>query len=423
MKVRLAYGRHGTEWNIPDKWHTDIIEPGWTPGKPDQTQAVIDALKAPEGSPPLRELARTDSTVGIIFSDITRATPYNVIMPALLSELDHIPEKNITLFCATGTHRACTDEELAGILGRKIAGRYRIVQNIADDGSGFDDIGRTASGNSVLINRDLLACDLKILTGFIEPHFFMGFSGGGKAVMPGMASLDTIRFNHSIAMLENENARWGITEGNPVWEDMMETVGMVSGTFLLNVTMNTDKEITGVFAGDLAEAHEKGCRFAQETCMAPVEEEYDIVITSNSGYPLDLNVYQTVKGMSAAARIVRQGGVIITASECRDGIPPCSDYEKILTSASNIDELYGYIKQHEKNLQDTWQVFSQIVIQRKADVYLYSDRLDDTAIRRVLLRPVKDPESLIGELARKNGPGARICVLPEGPQTIPYVLQ
>jgi nickel-dependent lactate racemase len=176
-----------------------------------------------------------------------------------------------------------------------------------------------------------------------------------------------------------------------------------------------------VFAGDLRTAHEAGCRFARETAMAPVDKEYDIVITSNSGYPLDLNIYQSVKGMSAAAQIVRQGGIIIIAAECWDGIPPGSDYEKILASADSIDGLSDFVKKHEKSLQDTWQVFYQVLIQQKARVYLYTDKLDDQIVRRALLNPVSDPERLIAELVGENGPQTRICILPEGPQTIPYI--
>jgi lactate racemase len=421
MKVRLAYGKKGLEWNIPDNCHVDVIEPRWTEGKTNQLGAVREALLEPINSSPLRKLAGKDDKIGIIFSDITRATPYNILLPALFAEMDHIPAENITLFCATGTHRPCTDKELDSILGEEVVNNFRIVQNDTNDESLFSSVGQTGSGNNIRINKEVLACDLKIFTGFIEPHFFMGFSGGGKAVMPGMGYLETIRFNHSIAMLENENARWGITEGNPLWEDVMEAAEMIPGIFLLNITLNKNKVITGVFAGELRTAHEAGCKFAKETAMMPLDKEYDIVVTSNSGYPLDLNIYQSVKGMSAAAQIVRQGGVIITAAECWDGIPSGSDYERILSSADSIDELSDYIRKHENTLQDTWQVFFQVIIQQRAKVYLFTDKLEDSVVSRTLLHPVSDPESLIEELVGLTGNGTRICILPEGPQTIPYI--
>jgi nickel-dependent lactate racemase len=421
MKIKLAYGKMGLEWNVPDGYHVDIIEPQWVDGLKDQMGAVTQALKSPIDSKPLKDLVSKDTKIGIIFSDITRATPYHIILPALLKELDHIDPQNIILFCATGTHRPAPPAELETILGKNIASSYRIVQNDTNDKSQYMHAGNTSSGNEIYLNAELAACDLKILTGFIEPHFFMGFSGGGKAVMPGMGYLDTIRYNHSISMLENENARWGITTGNPLWEDVQEAAELLPDLFLLNITLNKQKEITGVFAGDLKSAHQKGCAFAKDTAMAPVDKPFDLVITSNSGYPLDLNIYQSVKGMSAAMQVVKKGGDILIAAECWDGIPANTDYARILASAESIDELYDYIKKNEKDLQDTWQVFFQVIIQQWANVSLYTDKLDDETVRKALFSPVRNPEALIRDILIKHGPAARICVLPEGPQTIPYL--
>ncbi len=421
MKVKLAYGKKGLEWEIPEGYHTDIIEPEWVEGLKDQIGAVTMALNSPIKSKPLKYLAGKETKIAVIFSDITRATPYDIIVPALLRELEHVQPDNITFFCATGTHRPAPKQELETILGKEIANSYRIIQNDTNDKSLFIHTGNTSSGNEIWINRELAACDLKILTGFIEPHFFMGFSGGGKAVMPGMALLQTIRYNHSIEMLENDNARWGITEGNPLWEDVQEAAELLPDLFLLNITLNKNKEITGVYAGDLCSAHKKGCAFAKETAMVPVDRPYDLVITSNSGYPLDLNIYQSVKGMSAAMQVVKKGGDILIAAECWDGTPANTDYERILAAVNSIDELYDYIKKYEEDLQDTWQVFFQVIIQQRAHVSLYTDKLDNEIVRRALFDPVKDPEELIREILKKHGPDARVCVLPEGPQTIPYI--
>ncbi len=421
MKINLAYGKRGLEWNVPDGYHVDIIEPQWVEGLKDQTEAITEALRSPIDSKPLKDLVSKDTKIGIIFSDITRATPYHIILPALLKELDHADTKNIILFCATGTHRPAPPGELETILGKEIASKYRIIQNDTNDRSQFMHAGNTSSGNQIYLNAELAACDLKILTGFIEPHFFMGFSGGGKAVMPGMAYIDTIRYNHSISMLENENARWGITSGNPLWEDVNEAAELLSGLFLLNITLNKRREISGVYAGDLRTAHKEGCIFAKETAMAAVEEPYDLVITSNSGYPLDLNIYQSVKGMSAAMQVVKKGGDIIIAAECWDGIPDNTDFARMLAAADSIDDLYDYVKKNEKDFQDTWQIFYEVLIQRWANVSLYSDKLDDDTVRKALFSPVPDPEALIREILEKNGRNARICVLPEGPLTIPYI--
>ena len=200
----------------------------------------------------------------------------------------------------------------------------------------------------------------------------------------------------------------------------MEAVDFVQGLFLLNITLNKNKDITNVFAGDLITAHRAGCQFVKDSAMVQVDKFYDIVITSNSGYPLDLNIYQTVKGMSAAAQIVKAGGNIIIAAECWDGIPSDSDYETIFKSVNSVNDLMEFIKEKEIILKDTWQIYFQALIQQKANVYLFSDKLDDETIKRALLNPVNDIRSLTDDLVKKIGPRANICVLPEGPQTIPY---
>lgn len=220
-------------------------------------------------------------------------------------------------------------------------------------------------------------------------------------------------------MPESENARRGITLGNPLWEDVQEAAEFLPGIFLLNVTLNKKKQITGVYAGSLRSAHKKGCAFAKETAMAPVQEPYDLVITSNSGHPLDLNIYQSVKGMSAAAQVVKEKGEILIAAECWDGIPANSGYERILSSVGSVAELQDYIRENEDQLQDTWQVFLQAIIQEKANVSLYTDKLDEATIRRALLNPVANPDGFIEKILAQKGPDVRICVLPEGPQTIP----
>ncbi len=420
MKINLAYGKTGMEIQIPQSIHTDIVEPIFTKGLSDQMRAVSKALAHPIGMGSLGTQVEPGQKVAIIFSDITRATPYHILVPALLKELSHLPDQNIAFFCAAGTHRPATNDELCTILGKQVVENYRIVQNDATKRELFQPVGTTKSGNTILLNKEILEYDLRILTGFIEPHFFAGFSGGGKALMPGMAHLDSIRFNHSIGMLENPNSRWGITVGNPLWEDVMEASDFARPLFLLNITLNRNKEITGVFAGDVREAHKRGCDFVKETAMAPLDSPYDIVITTNSGYPLDLNVYQSVKGMSAAEQVVKKGGAIVAAAECWDGIPSGSDYENILTATGNVDGLMDFVRKNERKYKDTWQVYFQAMIQEKADVYLYSSLTDET-VRRTLFQPAGDIEQLLLHLVEKYGKETRICVLPEGPQTIPYL--
>lgn len=214
--------------------------------------------------------------------------------------------------------------------------------------------------------------------------------------------------------------RWGQTYGNPLWEDIMEAAELAGPLFLLNIAMNRDKEITGVFAGDLRAAHKKGCAFVKEAAMVGLDQPFDIVITSNSGYPLDLNLYQSVKGMSAALQIVKKGGAIIVAAECWDGIPAGSDFESIIHSVSGSEELMDIVKQHESEFKDTWQVFFLAMILHNSDVYLYST-LDGRSVERAFLKPVSDINQLVQDLVKTKGKNSRICVLPEGPLTIPYL--
>ncbi|MFO7671490.1 MAG: nickel-dependent lactate racemase [Bacteroidales bacterium] len=421
MQIELAYGKGRKNARIPDHIYTEVVEPRYVKGIPDQTGAVREALANPINHPPISGSVTKGQKVAIIFSDITRATPYPILLPPLLDALSHLPDDHITFFCATGTHRPATPEELNTILGKEVTERFRIRQNSASDPSQQKFAGTTSSGNRIRLNKEILECDLRILTGFIEPHFFAGFSGGGKALMPGMASLETVRNNHAIRNLEHPKTRWGHTSGNPLWEEVTEAAEMASPLFLLNVTLNRDKEITGVFAGELREAHSRGCAFAKENAMAPLEGEFDVVITSNSGYPLDLNIYQSVKGMSAAERVVKKGGTIIMTAECWDGIPEGSDYQTILASVDSVGALMNFIRKHETDYQDTWQVYFQAMIQMKADVYLYSN-LDPEIVKSAHLKPVSNINQLILRLVDKYGPDTRICVLPEGPHTIPYLI-
>jgi nickel-dependent lactate racemase len=398
-----------------------VVQPEYVEGLPDPSGALRFALRHPIQSPPLRDLVRPTDQVGIVFSDVTRPTPNHLLLPALLAELDHVPDEQVLLVNSTGTHRANTSAELRQMLGDEIIERYRILQNDPDDRDSHVLVGTTSSGNDVWLLEEFTGCDVRILTGFIEPHFFAGFSGGGKAVMPGLALLETVLRNHNAANLDSPSARWGVTDGNPLWEEVQEAAAMVEPTFLLNVTLNRDKQITGVFAGDWREAHARGCTFVKETAMVPVESPFDIVITSNSGYPLDLNVYQSVKGMSAAAQVARSGGSIIIAADCWDGIPDHGDYARMLTEAESPESLLAMARDPSCTGQDRWQVHIQALICQKADVHLCSHNLSDEQIESVLLTPCRDIETTVANLLQEHGPDATICVLPEGPQTIPYL--
>jgi lactate racemase len=422
MKIKLAYGRSGLEVDFPDAG-VDVIEPRFVRGLPDEIAALRGALRNPIGSRPLREIVKPADTVAIIFSDRTRPMPSDRVLPVILSELENVPRDRITLINAVGTHRHNTPEELEAMLGRRIVENFQIVQHRPKDRESMVRLGVSRFGNEVWVNREFMLAKVKILTGFIEPHFFAGFSGGPKSVLLGVGAFESILRNHSAKMIDNPNATWGITEENPIHQEMSEIAALVRPDFIVNVTLNRRREITGVFAGDWREAHACGCAFAKECVMQPVEQPYDVVVTTNSGFPLDMNLYQAVKGMSAAARIVRDRGVIIAAAECSDGVPTHGNFRDLLQQGKSPQEWLQIIYSAKEPIPDQWQVQILAKILQRAEVYLFS-ALPEPEVRLAQLKPISDIASGVRQLleARQATRGSRVAVLPEGPQTVPYLV-
>ena len=421
MRVKLAYGKNGLEVVLPDTPPVTLVQPTFVAASPDAKGEIVISLRNPIGAPPLRESVTPGDSVGIVFNDLTRPTPNHLIIPAILEELHSagVPDHHITLFNATGTHRRNTEPELIGMLGKEVVSRHRIVQNDARADGEHVKVGTTRNGNDVMIQKDFVACSFKILTGFIEPHFFAGFSGGGKALMPGMARLDTVMRNHNSRNIDHPGAQWAVLDGNPIREEVEEAASFVRTDFLVNVTLNRNKELTRCFSGDLHEAYNAGTDFVRATCMVSVPFLFDIVLTSNSGYPMDLNLYQAVKGMSAAARITRPGGAVIVAAECWDGIPDHGSFGKLLAESRNADELLERIRSEGFQMDDQWQAHILALVVKKADVFVFSGGLTPEQIIRAKLQPCKSIEETVMSLRKKYGRQARICVLPDGPQTIP----
>jgi nickel-dependent lactate racemase len=419
--VNLAYGRHGLRVALPEK--VDVLEPRFVPGLPDERAALLEALRRPLASPPLAELVRAGDQVVVVHTDITRATPNHRILPVLLDELEAagVARKDITLLNGLGTHRRQTEAELRAMLGDQVVERYRCLQHDCYDDENLVSLGETAQGHPVRINRVYLEADVRLLTGFIEPHFFAGFSGGPKAVLPSLSGSESVFTNHGLRMIADPRATWGVTEGNPIWMEMREVALRTHPTFLLNVTLNSKKEITGVFAGEMLTAHAAGCDHVKATAMVAVAAPYDIVLTTNSGYPLDQNLYQSVKGMSAASQVVRPGGAILIAAACEDGLPDHGRYAQLLAESGSPPGVLELISRPGFSAQDQWQVQLQAQIQLKSEVYVYSDGLTDEQIERALFIPCRDIAGTLARLIEKYGPGARLCVMPEGPQVIPYL--
>ena len=422
MEITLAYGRDGLVITLPDEAPVTVIEPQYVPGLSDEQSAIQDALRAPIGSPPLRDRVGPGDTVAVIFSDLTRPMPNDRVLPPLLQALTDagVPDEQVVLLNALGTHRPQTESELASMLGAEVTDRFRVVQHDAWDAANLVGVARNRAGRMVRVNRAYIEASVRILTGFVEPHFFAGFSGGPKAVLPGVADVDAILDNHGAAMLRHPGATWATTEGNPLWEEIRDVVQATQPTFLLNVALNRDRAITGVFAGAVGPAHRAAVAFVRERAMQPVDGLFDIVIASNSGYPLDLNLYQAVKGMSAAAQIVKPGGDIIIAAECWDGLPDYGEYGRLLREADSVEDLLATILTPGFRCHDQWEAQIQAQIQQRARVHVYADGLDDDQLREAMVEPVDTIEATLASLRRDN-PAATIAVLPEGPQTVPFV--
>jgi len=272
----------------------------------------------------------------------------------------------------------------------------------------------------VALAREWVEADLRITTGFVEPHFFAGFSGGPKMVAPGLAGLSTTLELHNARRIGDPRATWGVIEGNPV-HDAVRAIATATGVdFSLDVLLDDQQRITKAFAGTVLEMHAAARTVARQEAMQPVPAPFDIVITTNSGYPLDQNLYQAVKGMSAAAEIVRPGGTIICAAECRDGLPDHGSYGLLLRQGSDPADLLERIAASPVTIPDQWQVQIQARVQTKARVLLRTDGLTDDAVRSAHLEPVADLEDAVSRILAST-PAASICVLPQGPQTIPYV--
>ena len=421
MLVNLAYGRTGLEVELPDDL-TTVIEPTYVPGLPDQEGAIRNAVRNPlGGGPTLRRMVKPGQTVAISVCDVTRPMPSRTVLPVLLRELGHVPSDQVTIMIATGTHRPNTPEELDEMLGPDIVANYRIVNHSAFDFETLEYVGESSSGIPVWLDKEWIEADVRITTGFVEPHFFAGFSGGPKMVAPGLAGFDTIMQLHNAERIAHPMATWGVIHGNPVHDDVRDIAAMTGVDFSVDVTINRNRKVTSVYAGDLFKVHAAACRSAKNSAMQEVDSPFDVVVTTNSGYPLDQNLYQAVKGMSAAAQIVKDGGTIVCAAECSDGIPDHGQYKKLLTMRDSPEALLDMILADGHNVHDQWQVQLQAQIQMRASVYLKSGYLSPEQVKEAHLTPIDSIEDTVADALRGSGNGARVCVLPEGPQTIPYV--
>jgi nickel-dependent lactate racemase len=419
VRVELAYGRRGTSVEVPDT--AEVIAPLDEPGLPDEAAAVTAGLRRPLRGAPLHELATGASRVAVVFPDLTRPMPNRTVLPPLLAELADagVPDDAITLLCATGTHRQATAAEMEELVGPEIVRRFTIVDHDATDGDAHVTVG-SVDGVPIRLARPYVEADLRLVTGFVEPHFFAGFSGGPKAVCPGLAAEATILEAHHPRRIADGRATFVTRTGNPVHDFVRAATALAPPHLSLDVAINRARQVTAVFAGTLPAAHDAACAHVEAHALRRVDAPYDVVVTTNGGHPLDRNLYQAVKGMAAAERILRPGGTIVMAAACEDGIPDGGAFGRMLAAARTPDDLLGAAGAPEL---DRWQAQVLGRVLARAEVLLWSEGLEegDEATGR-LLRLAPDLDTAVSAACTRRGPGARVAVLPEGPLTVATVV-
>ena len=419
MQVQLQYGHHGLCVEIPSD-NVHVIEPRFLPGLPDEAAEFQAAVRHPIAALLLKDLITSTDKVALVVPDVTRPFPSHRVLPWLFAELSHVPIENFTIHLGNGSHRLETEQEIAALLGADVVARYRVVNHNAHDRSTLVLAGHDPDGQPVYFDREYVQADKRIALGFIEPHLMAGFSGGYKAIMPGIANIDSILRYHNAARIGHPRSAWGVLDNNPTQELIRHNGSLLPVDFCLNVTLNRQRQITRFFCGDVIAAHQAGCDFVKDTAMIPCAQPYPIVITTNSGYPLDQSLYQTDKGLSAAAQIVQEGGLIICASECSDGFPSHGNFRQLLFDHATPRALLDTILAPGFALFDQWEAQIHAEICLKARVALYST-LPAEEVRRAYLEPISNLNAFIAAAVDRVGRDAPIAVLPEGPQTIPYL--
>ena len=379
-----------------------------------EADLVREALAHPIGTPRLRELARGRQKVVLVTSDHTRAVPSKLTLPILLEEIRAgNPDADITILIATGLHRPTTEEEQRRMFGDAIVDQEKIVVNKAFEDEDFERVCELPSGAELWVNKLALHCDLLVTEGFIEPHFFAGFSGGRKSILPGICNAVTVNENHSYKAIASPYAATGVLEHNPIHEDMVFAARAVNVQFIMNVALNAEKKVIAAFAGDLEEAHLKGVEFVRSLAQCP-SVTGDIVVTSNGGYPLDQNLYQSPKAVATAEACCRDGGVIIMCASCCDGMGG-THFEKLIVRGT-VDEIDAYLSKipPKETIPEMWcaQIFSRIL--KKHRIILVTNYLDHEMVRKANMIPASSPDEALEMAYGMMGRDAEVVVIPDG---------
>ena len=375
MKTHFAFGKSGIDVEVPTEFggfDCQVVRSRAARALENSTGALEVALDHPIHSEPLEKLAAGKRTAAISVCDITRPAPNRVTLPPLLKRLHAagIPKEGVTILIATGLHRAATREELEIILGPEIAATYNVVSHDARNFAAHRAVGTTRRGTPVYIDERFVAADLHITLGFIEPHLMLGFSGGRKLIVPGVAAQETIKVIHSPRFIREPLSTEGSIEGNPLHAELLEAAALARHDFILDVTLTQDREISGVFAGNPVKAHAAGVEFMLSNSLTPLDGLVDAVITSSAGYPLDLTFYQCLKGLTAAQHIVKPGGKMLLLAECAEGIGS-PEYARLLKGYRGHAEFLKEIESTPVEI-DQWQLEKLALAGLKNELLFYT---------------------------------------------------
>jgi lactate racemase len=422
MRVTLEYGRTGLEVELPDDRVVGplAIKPAAPLENPERV--LSEKLAHPIGTPPLAELARGKKSACIVICDITRPVPNLLLLPPILETIEQagVPRDRITILIATGLHRPNEGDELVELVGARIAREYRCVNH---HGKVLDEhtyLGTTPRGVPAWIDTRYLEADLKITTGLIEPHLMAGYSGGRKLICPGIAALETVKVWHGPDFLEHPKADCGFLEGNPVHEENTRIARMAGCDLIVNVTLDAQRQVTSIVAGDMEQAFLEGVRFIEKIVKAEIPAACDIVVTSSAGYPLDTTFYQAVKGMTGALPIVKQGGTIIIAAGLTEGIGS-PEFQRLFRENDSLETFMHRILGKDYFVMDQWQLEELAKVCRKAKVKIVSDGLPAETLDSLFVESAPSVEKAVADSLAEYGPLARVAVIPKGPYVLPAV--
>jgi nickel-dependent lactate racemase len=417
MKTHFSFGKSGLDVTIPDGFRTQVIMSHTARALDDEQAALNAALDAPIGCPPLAVLAAGKKTAAISVCDITRPAPNRVTLPPVLDRLHQagIPVEGITILIATGLHRGATEDEIVTIVGPEIAAKYLIVSHDAKALAEHRLLGETGRGTPVYIDERFMVADLHITLGFIEQHLMLGFSGGRKLIAPGLAAQETIKVLHSPRFMREPLATEGSIEANPLHAELLEIARMARHDFMLDVTLTQDRRISGVFAGEPVQAHAAGVAFVEQTCLERLKEPVDAVITSSAGYPLDLTFYQCVKGITAAAHMVKPGGRILIVAQCAEGVGS-PEFARRLSGLKDFRSFLDDIRSAPVEV-DQWQLEKLALTGEKFDLYFFTPGVTRSQLGFLSESAFRSVEEAVAATLAGLPADARIALVPEGPYT------